>query len=441
MTAPSSFNVSGLLGGTAGSIDTSALVDQLMQVAALPQTGLKNQLAVQQAIEGAYQSISTKISAMQTAAQGLTDVGAWSATVATSSNPAVVATSSATATAGTTTFDVLALAKAQISTIAADANGNVASTPANGVTITTGDGVAHQLSVASGSAADVAAAVNSANIGIRAAVVTTDTGTVLQLTAGTSGLANSFTVAGVDSAAQTVVAAQNAKIGVGTPGAGGYTVSSATNTFTGVVPGVTFSVSALATGVSVTVASDQQAIGNKVKALVDAVNTASSTISSNSSSGAILQGSSDVQTLAQALSSAVSKGTVSGGSLKTYGIDIDKDGVLSFDATAFAAAYVGDPAGTQTAINGFAATLSSTADSAIDPTVGSLTLGIAGAKSAESSLTTQINNWASRLADTQQRLQAKYAAMETALAKLQSQSTYLTSMFKSMTTADSSSSN
>ena len=43
-------------------------------------------------------------------------------------------------------------------------------------------------------------------------------------------------------------------------------------------------------------------------------------------------------------------------SLKTYGIDLDSSGNLTFDASAFAAAYAADPAGTQTAIaNSFAA--------------------------------------------------------------------------------------
>src|SRR4051794_30001436 len=82
MTSPSSFSVSGLLGGTAGQIDTTALIGQLMQAAALPQTRLKNQLAVQQAIDTAYQTVTMKITAMQTAAQALTDPLAWTATSA-----------------------------------------------------------------------------------------------------------------------------------------------------------------------------------------------------------------------------------------------------------------------------------------------------------------------------------------------------------------------
>src|SRR4051812_1559580 len=153
MTSPSSFNVSGLLGGAAGAIDTTALVSQLIQAAALPQTQLKHQLTVQQTIESAYQAIGSKLGAMQTAAQALTDPTAWKATAATSSNAGVVATSATGAQTGTTTFDVVALAQSQVSTVAADSNGIVSTTPANGITIKTADGVSHQIALASGSAA------------------------------------------------------------------------------------------------------------------------------------------------------------------------------------------------------------------------------------------------------------------------------------------------
>ncbi len=55
---------------------------------------------------------------------------------------------------------------------------------------------------------------------------------------------------------------------MGDPAAGGYTVSSSTNTFNGVVPGVTFTVGAVASDVTVSVGSDAGAISDKVKALI-----------------------------------------------------------------------------------------------------------------------------------------------------------------------------
>lgn len=435
MTSPSSFNVSGLLGSN--SIDTTTLINQLMQAAAIPQTQLRNQLSVQQSIVYAFQQINTKTTALQTAAQALTDPTAWSATAATSSDVAVAATSSATATAGATTFDVLQLARGQVSTVAADSAGIVVANPATGITIGS-----HTLAnLASGSATDVAAAINAANIGVRATVVKTDTGTVLQMASTATGLASAFTTSGFQTAAQDIVTAQDAEVGVGNPAAGGYTVSSATNTFTGVIPGVTFSVGAVASNVTVTVAPDTKSISDKVQALVSATNVALGEIRMDAGKGGILQGSFQANTLATDIMSAVSRGTASGQSLKAFGVDMDKNGVLSFDAGAFAQAYEADPAGTKAAISGsFAANLAATATTAVVPVTGTITSSIASATSVTDNLNKQIDAWTTRLSDTQARLQIRYANMNTMLAKLQSQSTYLTSMLKSMTSGSSSSS-
>lgn len=445
MTSPSSFNVSGLLGGAAGSIDVTSLISQLMQAAALPQTHLKDQLSTQQQTENAYQALASRLSTLQSAANAFVDTTtatAWTAKAATSSTSSVVATSTSTALTGTTTFDVLALAKAQVTTVTADSSGNVVTDPTLGITITGADGVAKNVPLTTGSAADVATAINGANLGVRASVVTTTDGTqVLQMTSTSTGYANRFTAAGFSSTAQNVVTAQDAQIGVAAGQPGGYTVNSATNTFTNVISGVTFSVSALATGVSVTVADDEKAISDKVSALVDAFNAANSDMTSATGKGAILQGASDVQFIQGALLSTVSKGTATGGSLKAYGIDMDKDGKLSFDATAFASAYGSNPSGTKTDINDFATALAGLATSAIDPVTGSFTQAVDSAKTSETRLSKQIDDWTTRLSDIQVQLQQKYTAMQTALAKLQSQQTYLTSVFKSSSSSSSSSSN
>src|ERR1700744_83327 len=97
MTMPSSFNVSGLLGGTAGQIDTTTLISQLMQAQAIPQTQLQTQLTTLQQHQAAYQQINTDVTALQTAAQALTDPSGWTATTATSSSTAVAASTTSSA--------------------------------------------------------------------------------------------------------------------------------------------------------------------------------------------------------------------------------------------------------------------------------------------------------------------------------------------------------
>jgi len=182
-------------------------------------------------------------------------------------------------------------------------------------------------------------------------------------------------------------------------------------------------------------------MSTKMQALVDAANVARSELSADTSQGAPLQGTTSVNDVLTGILSAVSAGTATGGSLKTYGIDVDKNGVFSFDAAAFATAYGADPTGTQTAIAGsFAANLNKAADSAIAPVFGSVTQAMSSITNTEGTLNDQISTWTTRLADIQTRMQQKYTAMETALAKLQSTGTYLTSMLKSVNGSGSTSS-
>lgn len=441
MATAGSISVSGLLGGTAGQIDTTSLISQLMAAQAVPQNQLKDQLTTNANQLGAYQSINTKLAAVQSAARALTDATAWNATTATSSSSAVVATSSATASAGSTTFTVAALARAQVSTVAADSAGVVVSVPSAGIRLTDSSGTVHNIALTSGSATDVAAAINAADVGVRASVIQTSQGVLLQVSSIKTGAVNGFTLAGTDATPTTLSAAQDAKVAVGNPSAGGYSVTSANNTFTSLIPGVTFSVNALATDVTIGVTSDEQAISGKVAALVGAASAAAGTVAAVTARGAVLQAHGDVTALVTALSGAVSRGTSGGASLKTYGIDLDSTGKMTFDAAAFAAAYAADPTGTRTAIaNSFATALNTTATAAIDPTVGTITASINAGNARSTSLTKQIDDWTTRLATIQTNLQAKYAAMETALGRLQSQQTYLTSMFNTMNSSSGSSS-
>ena len=440
MTMPSSFNVSGLLGGTAGQIDTTTLISELMQAQAIPQTQLQTQLTTLESKQSAYQQINSDVTALQTAAQALTDPSGWKGTTATSSSTAVAASTTTGAAPGTTSFSVTALAQGQVSTVATDSSGNVVSDPTSGINVTVG-ATTTNVALTSGSAADVASAINAANLGVRASVVATDGGNVLQLSSAQTGTANAFTVTGFDTAAQNLVNAQNAQVTVGDPSAGGYTVSSSSNTFTGFIPGVIFSVAGLASNVTVTVANDEQAASNKVQTLVTAANTVMSDLSQTLGQGDMLEGDETLQGLSASILSAVSNGTSNGASLSTYGISIDSNGLLSFDSAAFANSYSADPAGTQTAVAGsFAAALNTASTAAVAPTTGSLTQIIASNANQESSLNTQITNWTTRLNLIQTSLQAKYTAMETALAKMQSTQTYLTSMFDSISGKSSSSS-
>jgi flagellar hook-associated protein 2 len=107
-------------------------------------------------------------------------------------------------------------------------------------------------------------------------------------------------------------------------------------------------------------------------------------------------------------------------------LDPDLGGLsLKITATPAEVALSGD-FGTFTFVPGVAARLDAFADAAIDPLTGSLATRVIGRQSEVGVLDRQISAWDIRLALREQRLRAQYTAMETALARLQSQSTWLT---------------
>jgi flagellar hook-associated protein 2 len=432
-----SFNIAGLSSG----IDTASLISQLMTVAARPQTALKTQLTGLQSVVTAYQDINTKLAAVKTAASALAGADAWAATTATSSDKSVVATGSTAAVTGSSsTFTVNKVAKAQVSTIAIADPANAANQAA-GIDILDAVGtVTHHIDLTSGSAAGVAAAINSQKAGVRAAVITTDTGTILQLTSTATGEANAFGVSGLTGVAKTMTAAQNAKITVGDPATGGYTVTSASNTFANAIPGVTFTVSAEVPDVTIAVTADSTSISNAVKSLVTAVNTALSTIATDTAQGSVLSGDRLVSGITQQLLGIVSSGS-SGQSFATAGVSLTATGALTFDAAAFASAYASDPAGLQAMVGTtLAANYSTMADEISNSTTGSLTRVIKDDTDQQSTLTRSIAAWDIKLADQKSLLQTRYAAMEASLSKLKSQSAYLTSVFDAMSASAKSSS-
>jgi len=441
-----SISLSGLLGGTAGQIDVPSLISALMDAAQVPQQQLKDQLTTQQNFMSVYQTINTKLSALKTAAQDITSPITWITRTATSSSPSVVATTTGFPMEGQTTFSVTSTAAAQVTTIAADASGAVF---ANGGTLTftkpDGSNPRTVTLAAGGSAADVASAINNAGAGVKASVVHTDSGDVVQMTAGSSGTDAAFSVSSADFVSgagnpQTITAARNAQIQVGDAANGGYTITSQTNTFASAIGGVTFTVSQPGVTATIGVSLSPQGIADKVKALVDAANTAGAELQNDTQQGSPLQGTYALNALISGIGNSVALGTASGGTLKDWGIDLDKNGVLSFDENAFLTAYANDPAAAKTAVQGFAKSLQNTADSGVNLGYGSVTLKMQEITAQESRLNDSISAWSDRLDQMQSNMQAKFLAMETALATLQSKQTYLTSMFKSLSSSNSSSS-
>ncbi len=210
---------------------------------------------------------------------------------------------------------------------------------------------AKNISVGDGTLASVVTAVNNANAGVTATAIKTDANSYrLAFSSTTTGKASAITMP--LTGWTTTVAGQDAKLTVGS-GPSAFSIYSASNNVSDVLPGVTLSLSKAdpLTTVSVDVVADGEAIADKVAALAAAANDALSTIRSytgydpTTKTAGPLIGNSTVRTLeTQVINSVLS--SVAGSSLTSgsnVGLSYQRDGKISFDRAKFLEKYNADP--------------------------------------------------------------------------------------------------
>jgi flagellar hook-associated protein 2 len=432
--------------GLVSGMDTTSMIASMMKIESQPKLMLQTKVAIAQQAVTSYQSVNSKLSTLKNTADDLGQLSTWRSIkpAVTSASVTATATGGTNTATGTVTFDVTSLAKAQSNTARVASTGDITSADSIDVTIGTGDAAKTTTVDISKdrSAAGIAGALNNAGLSVKASVVATSSGdSVLQLNGTKTGAANSFAIsAGLDGLTmRTTTAASDARIQVG--GAdedGGYSLVSDTNTFTGLMAGVTMTVSKVESGISLTSASDVSGIAAKIQAMVDAANGALTEVGnqtaydSSTNTASPLTGDFMVRQMSQGILSNVSKGlsfpdpndatkTIAFGSLSKLGIQLSKSGQLTFDADKFTAAYQADPSSIKAA--GIA--LGDSFESLSNKQSANITAAITGRNNAVDSLNLQINDWDVRLSAKQQALQKTYSNLETALGKLKDQSTWL----------------
>jgi flagellar capping protein FliD len=432
------------VGGLVSGLDTNTIVSQLIQAEGAPQAALKTRLSIAQAGAVAYRSINTRFDAIRTAAEAVLKPETWTAAKASSTATSVSASATPGAAPGSLTFDVTATAAAH--SVVSGANWT-ATTDAYGMTspieVRDAAGVVKgSITIGgTGTLGDAVTAINDSSFGLSATAVQVAPGSYrLQVTSKTSGAADSFDIG---TAGTFAVSTQgtDAKLTVGT-GAGAYSVTSATNTFTGLMDGVTITVTKPETAVTVSVAKDPNAVATKVQALVDAANSALSGIKNHTNpkggASAVLKGDSALRGLAGGVIAAASYGVGTDGSMAAAGLQLNRDGTIAFDKAKFLTALADDPAlverlfvGTATA-PGAAQRLHDVAKTATDTTTGTLTLLAKGRDSLAENIQDKIEAWDVRLVNRKATLTRQFTAMETALSGLQNQSSWLAGQINSL---------
>jgi flagellar hook-associated protein 2 len=444
MVSTTSINGTTSVGGLAGPLDTNALITQLMQAEAQPQTKLKATVTTEQT--------NIAFAALATTARGLSSASAWNPVTATSSSTLVSVTAGANAVSGPLSFTVNNAATAQsllfTNTVAPTATVTTGSTK---ILLTHADGSTQQIDTGNGTLQGMLNAISASGTGLKATTVTLDDGSRrVQVSSVATGASSDFTLTNLDGSALLggagVTAGQDAAITIGRD-----TVHSASNTFTNVANGLTLTIDpTIAANTAVTVNASQDATGMtaKVQAMMEAINAALtqtgqlSGFDTTTSTAGPLANDNSVSGLSDRLLNAALP--TNGTSLASVGVQLDRYGDVVFDAAAFTAAYKADPVGTAAKFtdptNGFATRIQAAATAASDPATGTLTASITSRSSNVKEMQTEIASWDVRLALRQNTLTTQFTNMQTLLQQLNSQSSWLSSQLGTTSSSNSNSS-
>lgn len=465
--------MSGLaLSGLASGVDTSSIVDQLMQIERQKVTRINNHQTSVTAHQSALKAVTDKLNALSTAAAALNDASTWKTaqTSASSDTTKVAVAQLDGAGIGGHTVTVDRLASSAQHGFAYTSSG-----AAGTFTITSGAGSATISVGANATAKDIATAINaSTSAPVYAAVVKDDDGTDrIVMSSRKTGSDNDFTVdttgfgsggsLAEDTDYQRTGATLNALYsidGVAKP-------ASQTNAIENAIPGLRITLAGVTSSpVSITTNEatiDKSSIKTKVKAFVDAYNAVVDLTRTdmaekkvvNASTTADLQkgqlfGDLGLTGMLSSLKNTLTSSVANIGSLKSLadiGISVPKStgvvtedakaGKLTFDETALDGQLDKDWTQVRTLFNGVGprkgfALLTTDFVKAQTGLKGVLTGRISSDSSSLKDLANQVTATNLRLDQTEARLKAQFAAMETALQNSQSQQAWLEGQIASL---------
>jgi flagellar hook-associated protein 2 len=357
------------IGGIASGLDTAGMIEQLMAIERQPIVRMQNTQKQLRSVDSAWQSINTRLSALRSAVDAVSQADKFTSLIAVNSSSANVAVSkAATPGTGTLTFSVERLATAhQVGSgaFAATATQSLGATGRLEVAVGTGAAVGIDVT-ADDSLQTIAGKLNALKGGFTASVIKTAEGEHRMVFNGNAtGAANSLSITtttglsafmptdGVNlDGLRTLQTAQDAMLKVG--GTNAIELYRASNTVDDLVPGAVVNLRQAAPGEQITVSAsrDTTAAVKAVKDYVNALNGAIKTVADLSAYNAetktagSLQGDSTARRLLSNLRQAavapigVDLGTYS--SPASVGIAVDRHGVVTLDETKLKAAFDDD---------------------------------------------------------------------------------------------------
>ncbi len=343
-----------------------------------------------------------------------------------------------TAISDTTAGTTVTLASAGAGTIEATLSGGVR----------TGSITAEQ-STSGTSLREVVDAVNATDNGYSAMAINTGSGYRLQLTADETGLGSSVDTGTGEYGTMTftqLTAGQDAVLTV--QGDNPLTITSSTNTFAEVLPGVAITVNDVTDGpVTVSTERDVEAITESVTELVNSVNdflsrVATSTANDPDGARTVLQGNREARRAADEVRNAL-VAPVDGNlftSIGVVGLELTREGTIDVDAATFAEALATDPDALSALFtNGAGAGELGALDRLVDAAEAATSVGSGYLYTAGEAADQRIDDYGRQIDAFERRLEIRestlrrtYANLEVALGGLQQQSTWLASQLANL---------
>lgn len=463
-TAPVSVASNTSSGAAGGSvINVSSLVSQLVTAQMAPQQSLiTSQTTAVTAQVSALGTLKGALSTFQSALSSLDTPGAFNTQAATSSQTsAFSALAGSGASAGSYNVTVTSLASAQqIVSKPLAATGSVGdgtlqiSLGSQSFTVTAAAG--------SDSLSDIATAINTStsNPGVEATVIQGTDGAHLLLTSSQTGAANAISVSEVDSggglSALTYGTGNTANYVQQAPAAdasfsiAGVAQTSAGNTISNAVPGVTLTLLAptSGTGGTLSVSNDTSTVQQNIVAFVTAYNTLQSTMSSLGSYDATTQAAGAMQgsPVLSGMQSQIQNvlysfvGTSTYNSLASIGITTNSDGSLSVSSSKLTTALQSNFSAVSqlfSSSNGIASQLNTRITNSLSST-GTIGNYATTLQTRENNLTKQSNQLQTQTTALTASLTEQYSALNALLSSLQTTSSQLSQTFATLPQVQSS---
>jgi flagellar hook-associated protein 2 len=434
-------------GGLATGLDTGAIIDALMEIRRQPIVRLQARQTLYESQKEALGTLKTKLLALQTAAKDLdtfTEFASYSA--ASSREDILTATAGSMAAPGTYEIVVESLATAQ-----KDISQGYASLDDvvgwGSLTVTVGgEATVVDIDPSADSLVDLKDAINAAGAGVVASILNDGSeGTPyrLILTAADTGAAAGFTIdlnglaGGTPPTLTNVTAAANAALSIDS-----IPVTSPSNSISEAITGLNFDLHAADpdTSLTLTVASDDEAIQEKVQAFLNAYNDLFDFIQTQSVEGSPLRGNMTLRSVSSRISGLLAQPLAGEGDLtllSQIGITVQRGGQLDFDAAKFQAAIAENPGAVRDLFIergenlGKAYLFRVAIDDLTDSSEGIFKFSLDALTDRIDNMDDSIERYERGLDSYRSYLEQKFTAMESMVASLQAQGTYLAAQYLS----------